>query len=147
MFTGHSNQTAFFLFTFFILIFLTGPQATVGSHGGPAVRKIDALLDWPWTGNQIKKWSLSANPTAVNEEVTGSTCTMKYSTSHWRTQSHIWAFGQHIHLKNYAISIQENEFVVGLSIMCLCPFGVWVTVYIKTWTSLSRDSVKSVQKS
>lgn len=57
------------LLNFFICLSLTGPQATLGSHRSHAVRKIDALLDSPWTGNQIKKWSLSANPTAVNGEV------------------------------------------------------------------------------
>lgn len=69
------------------------------------MRKIDALLDSPWTGNQIKKWSLSANPTALTEEVK-DTHVQQGTVHHTDTKTVQYSnqtLEKHIYLKNCAV--------------------------------------------
>ena len=107
--------------------FLMEPEAILGSHRSPAVRKIDKLLDWPCTGNQIKKRSLSANPTAINNKVKDTTDAQKSTVNPTDTYSNpTWRLP--IYLKN---SSYNKKMCIGrFVIVCLCHrlLGVKIAV-------------------
>lgn len=72
---GHLNLTAVFSPSLFLKSFFLWQhlRAHVDPTGVPAVRKTDAVIQWLWTGDQVKKWPLSTSLTLVNKEVNAHT--------------------------------------------------------------------------